>query len=149
MSVRKRFGVRLWVLAAAAVVALLPASRAGAEQSAPLRRFAFVAGSNDGGPSLEKLKYAESDARSFADVLQDLGGVKPRDLVLVSNSSLQRFRDGLQRVQQMVGSPKEMDERRELIFYYSGHSDDEGLILGTDRVRWEDLRQDLASMPAE
>ena len=32
-----------------------------------------------------KLKYAESDARSFAAVLQDLGGVKPGDLVLVSS----------------------------------------------------------------
>ncbi len=80
--------------------------------------------------ALVKLKYAESDARSFASVLQDLGGVKPRDLVLVSSPTLDRFEDGLQRVRQMVAAPREMDERREFVFYYSGHSDDDGLILG-------------------
>jgi len=115
----------------------------------PLRRFAFVAGSNDGGDALVKLKYAESDARSFATVLQDLGGVKARDLVLVSSPTLQRFEDGLQRVRQMISGPREMDERRELVFYYSGHSDDEGLILGKDRVRWEELRRELSDIPAD
>jgi len=128
---------------------LLCALGAAAEQGAPLRRFAFVSGSNDGGADQVRLRYAETDARSFADVLQDLGGVKPTDLVLVSGSSLQRFEDGLQRVHRMVASPREMDERRELIFYYSGHSDDEGIILGPDRVRWEDLRRDLGGMAAD
>src|SRR5208337_2382715 len=99
-------------------------AESGTEAPAPLRRFAFVTGSNDGGDALLRLKYAESDARSFASVLQDLGGVKPRDLVLVSSSTRQRFEDGLQRVRQMVGAPREMDERREFIYYYSGHSDD-------------------------
>ena len=120
-----------------------------AKAPAPLRRFAFVTGSNDGGDALVKLKYAESDARSFAAVLQDLGGVKPRDLVLVSSPTLQRFEDGLQRVRQMVAAPKEMDERREFVFYYSGHSDDEGLILGKDRVQWEELRRELNEIPAD
>ena len=59
--------------------------------------------------------------------------MKPQDLVLVSSPTLERFEDALQRVRQMVGSPREMDERREFVFYYSGHSDDDGLILGKDR----------------
>ncbi len=120
-----------------------------AEAPVPLRRFAFVAGSNDGGESLVRLRYAESDARSFATVLQDLGGVRPQDLVLVSSPTLQRFEDALQRVRQMVASPRELDERRELVFYYSGHSDDEGLILGKDRVSWEDLRTQINDIPAD
>jgi hypothetical protein len=120
-----------------------------AEAPVPLRRFAFVAGSNDGGESLGKLKYAESDARSFATVLQDLGGVRPQDLVLVSSPTLPRFQDALQRVRQMVASPRELDERRELVFYYSGHSDDDGLILGRDRVTWEDLRKQINDIPAD
>jgi len=138
----------LVVLALALLSAVSPVA-ARADQAAPMRRFAFVAGSNDGGPSLVKLRYAESDARSFADVLQDLGGVKPKDLVLVSGPSFPRFEDGLERVHQMLSSPREMDERRELVFYYSGHSDDDGLILGSEKVRWEDLRRDLNDMPAD
>jgi hypothetical protein len=144
MTGRKLFLAVIFMLAAWALVAETPSGG-----PVPLRRFAFVAGSNDGGDTLVKLKYAETDARSFAAVLQDLGGVKPRDLVLVSSSSLVRFEDGMQRVRQMVGSPREMDERRELIFYYSGHSDDEGLILGRDRVTWEALRADLNGIGAD
>ena len=120
-----------------------------ADTAVPLRRFAFVAGSNDGGDALVKLRYAESDARAFATVLQDLGGVRQQDLVLVSSPTLARFEDALQRVRQMVGSPRELDERRELVFYYSGHSDDDGLILGKDRVAWEDLRKQITDIPAD
>ncbi|HEY9594375.1 MAG TPA: caspase family protein, partial [Spirochaetia bacterium] len=131
------------------LVLLALAWSAAAETPTALRRFAFVAGSNDGGEGLERLRYAESDARSFATVLQDLGGVRQQDLILVTNPSLQRFRDALQRARQMVGSPREMDERRELVFYYSGHSDDDGIILGKERVRWGDIRADLASINAD
>ncbi|MGA2641138.1 MAG: caspase family protein, partial [Spirochaetia bacterium] len=138
-----------WKSAAVIVLFALLAWSAFSEASVPLRRFAFVIGSNDGGDGLVKLRYAESDARSFAAVLQDLGGVKPRDMVLVSSPTLQRFEDGLQRVRQMVASPREMDERREFVFYYSGHSDDDGLIIGKDRVLWEDLRRDLNDVPAD
>lgn len=122
---------------------------AGAESAVPLRRFAMVAGSNDGGEGLIRLKYAETDARAFAAVLQDLGGVRAQDMVLTLSPDLARFEDALGRVRQMVKSPREMDERRELVIYYSGHSDDEGLILGKDRYPWEQLRRDINDIPAD
>lgn len=122
---------------------------AGAESPVPLRRFAMVAGSNYGGEGLIRLKYAETDARSFAAVLQDLGGVRAQDMVLTLSPDLPRFEDALGRVRQMVKSPREMDERRELVIYYSGHSDDEGLILGKDRYTWEQFRRDINDIPAD
>jgi len=122
---------------------------AGAESPVPLRRFAMVAGSNYGGESLVRLKYAETDARAFAAVLQDLGGVRPQDLVLTLSPDLTRFEDALDKVRQMVKSPREMDERRELVIYYSGHSDDDGLILGKDRYTWEQFRRDMNDIPAD
>ena len=122
---------------------------AGAESPVPLRRFAMVAGSNYGGESLIRLKYAENDARSFAAVLQDLGGVRAQDMVLTLGPDLSRFEDALGKVRQLVKSPREMDERRELVIYYSGHSDDEGLILGKDRYTWEQFRRDISDIPAE
>jgi hypothetical protein len=42
-----------------------------------------------------------------------------------------------------------MDERRELVIYYSGHSDDDGLILGRDRYAWEQFRRDINDIPAD
>jgi hypothetical protein len=122
---------------------------AGAESAVPLRRFAMVAGSNNGGESLVRLKYAETDARSFAAVLRDLGGVRAQDMVLALSPDLARFEDALGRVRQMVKSPREMDERRELVVYYSGHSDDDGLILGKDRFTWEQFRREINAIPAD
>ena len=122
---------------------------ATAETLVPLRRIALVAGSNDGGEGLARLKYAESDARSFASVMQELGGVRPQDLILVVHPDVTRFQDALERVRQMVASPREMDERRELVVYYSGHSDDNGLILGKDRMPWETLKRELNDIPAD
>jgi hypothetical protein len=120
-----------------------------AETPVPLRRFALVAGSNDGGTSRVRLKYAETDARSFATLLQELGGVRAEDMVLLASPDLARFEDALGRVAQMVKSPRGMDERRELVFYYSGHSDDDGLILGKDRFSWEALRGQINGISAD
>jgi hypothetical protein len=128
-----------------ACFALMPAN---AEESLPLRRFALVAGSNDGGEQRVRLKYAESDARSFAAVMEELGGVRSEDLVLVVNPDLSRFQSAFLRVQQMVKSLTG-EERPELIIYYSGHSDDEGLILGHERFAWEDLRRQISDVPAD
>jgi len=120
-----------------------------ADTPVPMRRFALVAGSNDGGTGRIRLKYAESDARSFAAVLQELGGVRAEDMVVLASPDLGKFEDGLGRVAQMVKSPRPTDERRELVFYYSGHSDDDGLILGKDRFSWEDLRGQINGISAD
>ena len=49
-----------------------------AEEPLPLRRFALVAGDNDGGEGRVRLKYAESDARSFAASWRSWGEFGPR-----------------------------------------------------------------------
>jgi hypothetical protein len=125
------------------------AMRALADAGIPLRRFALVTGSNDGGENLVRLKYAESDARSFAAVMQDLGGVKAQDIVLVSTPTLARFQDALRKIGLMIAAPHETGERRELILYYSGHSDDDGLIMGNERFGWQELRAELNDIPAD
>ncbi len=122
---------------------------AAAEENLPLRRFALVAGSNEGGDGQVELRYAESDARSFAAVMEELGGVRSEDLVLLVGPDLARFKAGFSRVQQMVKTQTGSNERPELIVYYSGHSDDEGLILGRERFAWEDLRRQINDIPAD
>jgi len=137
---------RALLAAVLACAVLLPAA---AEEPLPLRRFALVAGSNDGGPQLVRLRYAESDARSFADVMEELGGVRSEDLVLVVGPDLSRLQSAFLRVQQMVNAVSGSQERSELIVYYSGHSDDEGLILGAERFAWEALRNQISGIQAD
>ncbi len=115
----------------------------------PLRRFALVAGSNSGGPDRGRLKYAASDARTFAGVLTELGGVRAEDLVLLVDPNLAAFKSAIGRVQQMVSAPRQGEERRELVVYYSGHSDEEGLILGADRFPYDLFRRDITAVPAD
>jgi len=140
--------MRARLLVAMAIVCLVSLP-VWAEEPLPLRRFALVAGDNDGGEGRVRLKYAESDAQAFAAVMEELGGVRTEDLLLVVNPDLSRFQSAFLRVLQMVKTQTASGERPELIFYYSGHSDDEGLILGRERCAWEDLRRLIDDIPAD
>lgn len=115
----------------------------------PLRRFALIAGSNNGGPTRTKLRYAATDARSFAAVLTELGGVKDADMILLIDPDCSQFEAGLKKVQQMICAPAPTDERRELLIYYSGHSNEEGLILGMETLPYDQLRKQIVDVPAD
>jgi hypothetical protein len=143
--------MKISVLAAAAALLMAAAVGAAAEASSPvpLRRFALVVGSNAGAPGQVKLKYAASDARSFARVMEELGGVKQGDLTLLVDPDAAGLRLGIRRVQDAVSAPRPQDERRELVIYYSGHSDDEGLILGSGTYRYDEFRSSINAIPAD
>ena len=54
-----------------------PATPASADGQGPaLRRFALIASANDGGPGRTTLRFADSDARAMAEVMQNLGGLR-------------------------------------------------------------------------
>jgi hypothetical protein len=127
------------------VTALLIAALAwGAE--VPVRRFAVVVGSNDGGPGRVALRYAHRDADAMADVLTELGGVADDDLTWLIEPDIPTIEAALSdlraRLDQVPG-------RREVVFYYSGHSDEQGLLLGGARLEWEHLREALDTLWAE
>jgi len=132
----------------------LGAARAEAAEPQPqpavrLRRFALLIGVNDGGPGRARLRYATSDARSVARVLENLGGVAPADLVFVDAPTRAATLDGFQRVDALMRASQTPGVRRELLVYYSGHSDEEGLLVGTERVSYDELRTRIKGLPAE
>jgi hypothetical protein len=122
---------------------LTPITRAAPTPAAPglqptLRRFAIIASANDGGAGRAKLRYADSDARAVADVLQSLGGLSAADLALVPSASRAKLQASFARLKESVRTAGRV--RRELFVYYSGHSDEEGLLLGEERVPYKELR---------
>ena len=139
----------LVLLLAALVAASSAAASAGADAPSPLRRFALVAGSNDGGASRVRLRYAATDAQAVARVLRDLGGVRDDDLVLLVDPDLPTFTAALRRLRDTVQAAGPSGERREIVFYYSGHSDERGLILGSDIYPYDELRASLALAQAD
>lgn len=113
------------------------------------RRLALVVGSNAGAPGEVRLKYAVSDARRFASVLSDLGGVAKGDLIVLVDPSLQAMQEGFQRVRRTVAEAGSGGFRSEFILYYSGHSDDQGLHLGAENFAYESLRREIGGLGAD
>ncbi|HVR01214.1 MAG TPA: caspase family protein, partial [Polyangia bacterium] len=146
----------LAVAAVAASLSTLAVREAAAAEPPPngsfqvhLRRFALLIGVNDGGGARAKLRYATSDARSMARVLENLGGVAPADLVFVSEPRRAAALDGFAQVEALMRAGQAPGVRRELLVYYSGHSDEEGLLLGDDRVSYAELRARIKALPAD
>ena len=101
------------LLASVAIAgALLPHSALAANE---LRRFALIAGANDGGDQRIRLSYAADDARSFARVLTEMGGLDPQDTVLLEDPSVAALSAAFDRVERMIGASS--DGRTEVIFY--------------------------------
>ncbi|MFH0903336.1 MAG: caspase family protein, partial [Pseudomonadota bacterium] len=148
-AVRSGARAALWCVVSATLLAALVAGRsASAKPTTTLRRFALVVGSNNGGRDRVLLRYATTDASRVARVLRDLGGVATEDVALLvepDRSALERSFEVL--AARMAGSSA--GARREVVFYYSGHSDEEGLLLGGARFEYATLRTKLAAVPAE
>ncbi len=133
-----------------AVSLCLLAQGANAQQKDVVRRFAFISGSNDGGPGRIPLRYAHSDAKAMARVLTQLGGIDTRDSVILLEPDRFDFEAGLARMRGMLErARKQASGRIELVFYFSGHSDEQGLMLGDDLVTYRELRSYIADLPSD
>jgi hypothetical protein len=124
-------------------------NRAGAATSTPLRRFALVIGSNNGGTVREKLRYAARDAKNIADVLRQLGGVEQVDLTLLSEPGKEDVDRAFDAVSERVRADRKRGQRVELVVYYSGHADESGILLGGVHYDYAKLRQRIRDVPAD
>jgi hypothetical protein len=137
------------LLLAGLTLGLTGPSVASAENPATIavQRFAMVVGSNDGGTDRVQLRYAHSDALAMGDVLVDLGGVAHQDRIVLTDPD----RAALERAFTVMRQRLEASDapRTEVVFYYSGHSDETGLLLGGEHYGYKELREDVSELPAE
>ena len=122
---------------------LVGAAEASAEE---VRRFALVVGANDGGVDRAMLRYAHRDAEAIGQVMQELGGVEPEDHELLLDPDPGRLLDALAQLSDEVAA---VEGRTEVVFYYSGHSDEQGILLGAERVEYPDLRAELGAVSSD
>jgi hypothetical protein len=111
-----------------------------------LRRFALIIGSNGGGDEREKLRYAAQDALSFARVMKELGALQESDLVVLLDPTASEVRKGFSSLREKASDTGKRQVRKEAVVYYSGHSDDEGLLLGREKISYSDMRAMIASL---
>lgn len=114
-----------------------------------IRRFAVIAGANNGGPDRVLLKYAVSDADTMMEVMKSIGGVSESDAILLINPDRRNLISALSRVKSEINSGRQKNERTEFIFYYSGHSDEEAILLGREKVTYKELKEGIKSIPAD
>jgi hypothetical protein len=131
------------------VLSLIATSAAAEAPRDRVRRFAFLAGVNDGGAGRIPLRYATTDARAMSRVLMEMGGVRSGDLVFAEEPSRAELVRQLDLLRQSVASTHRPEVRSELIFYYSGHSDEEGLLLRGERLPYPELRARIEQIPAD
>ncbi len=113
---------------------------ATANEKTVVRRFALITGASQGGPGRVRLRFATSDARAMRHVLSDLGGLGQSETVLMMDVGRTQMRTGFDQMKEKVAAARAPGSRTEMIFYYSGHSDETGLMLGNERVSYAEIR---------
>jgi len=119
-------------------------------------RWAIVVGNNDGGADRERLRWAVRDAERVADVLVTLGGVRPERATLLREptaaaleAALFHVTGALVQARARATATGGAPAGAEIVFYYSGHADPAGLLLGPERFLYARLRQALTAIPAD
>jgi hypothetical protein len=119
-------------------IVMTVAAQAQASEPSPdattIRRFALVASSNDGGSNRTRLRFANSDGESIGRVLANLGGVREGDLIMVGDATRTSLTQAFAELKKRIAREARPQLRREVFVYYSGHSDEEGLLLNGERV---------------
>jgi caspase domain-containing protein len=115
----------------------------------PLRRFALVISSNNGGSVRARLRYAGHDAETIADVLRQLGGVNQVDLDLLSEPDIRGLDRAFDTLSDRVRNDRKQGGRVELVVYYSGHADETGILIGGAHYDYTRLRQRIRDVPAD
>jgi hypothetical protein len=114
-----------------------------------IRRLALVIGANNGGPGREKLRYAVSDAKAMIRVLENLGGVSADDSRLLVEPSRETLLWETGRLRERLDRLRPEQSRLEVFIYYSGHSDEDSLLLGREKVSYRELRVQLQALAAD
>ena len=97
-------------------------------------RRALLVGSNVAPPGLVPLRYAHTDARKMRDVLVELGGIKPANATLLLDPTAGELKASLESLRSGSSGAEQV------IFYYSGHANHEGLFLKGEDLPLSEVR---------
>ncbi|MCQ2098637.1 MAG: caspase family protein [Fibrobacter sp.] len=112
-------------------------------------RYVIAISANNGGSNRPMLRYAESDAKSFANVLKEMGGVNPQNLILIQEPGISFLNSRLDDLDKIISKNKGKNGREEVLVYYSGHADEKGLRLGNEVYAWSEFRKRIDNLSAD
>lgn len=121
-----------------------------AEQTgASIERYALYVASNRGGNGRETLKYAGTDAENLARTMIEIGGVRKQNSFILVDSTRDEIEGAFDNITSIIERNKYKAKRVEFLFYYSGHSDEEALLLGEEKYGYSDLKADISNVPSD
>lgn len=132
---------RSLILLILALLALSPAAALG--QGA--RRHALIIAHDDGGPGTERLAFTFADADRVEAMLTELGGVDPADVLRLNRPGPGEVLAALDALQGAFAG----GEPRWLTVYYSGHAEEDALLLGRERLPLGAFEAAVAATGAE
>ncbi|MDR0475834.1 MAG: caspase family protein [Treponema sp.] len=120
-----------------------------AADGAATRRFGIFAGSNNGGRGRTLLRYAVSDAKSMSRIFTGMGGIAGEDNVILIEPTIAEINRHIDNFGRISAQSRQNAQRTELVFYYSGHSDEDGILLNRERYAYRELRDRINSVQSD
>lgn len=121
---------------------------APAQQEA-VRRYGLFVGANNGGIERVLLRWAASDAQRMADIMIEAGGVRSKDSYVLEDPGSPDLVMQFDHIAERIAADRQQVARSEVVFYYSGHSDETGIMLGEDHMSYGELRGAIDSLEAD
>jgi len=114
-----------------------------------VERYALYIASNLGGEDRATLRYAGSDAEKLSATMIELGGVKKQNSFVLIDSTKSEIDGAFKNITAIINNSKTDAKRVEFLFYYSGHSDENALLLGEEAYDYSELKAKISSIPSD
>jgi len=129
-----------------ATIFLLGLGPGYANPHAPTERFALFVGANvSNDQHVKSLKYAERDASALASVLSELGNLSNGNTIILRGPDRYGLLSSIQQINRKILASRS-GNRKEFVFYYSGHSNTKGLMLKDGTLTFNLLRSYLKTI---
>jgi len=112
-------------------------------------RYGIYIGSNIGGKNNQPLLYAGTDAVSFQNTMSDIGGISKGNSILLLDPTKDKVDEALNHITNLIEENRTNSKRSEFVFYYSGHSDENALLLGKTTYSYSDLKAAISEVPSD
>ncbi len=110
-------------------------------------RYGLFIGKNNGGKSRPPLKYSHHDVRNLQATLAETGDLRRENTVILLEPDIRALRQNLKSFARMLA--EKQGGAREVFFYYSGHSNEHGLLIDNSVLEYADLRSWIQDLPSE
>lgn len=129
--------------------AFAAATNTNTENTNGVERYAIYIGSNKGGKGREQLLYAGSDAKNFQRAMSEIGGVADGNSYILIDPTKESIDETLEKISRQISTSQSHAKRSEFIFYYSGHSDENALLLGDIPYDYSSLKAAITDVPSD